>query len=198
MANLNDLSAIGIDADKLSFLLAEIELVSWSAAVQRSKPYATPKPPESVLGEVRAAILSWMAATLLTRYRRGCSEKRHLVNLRQLIALSRKVGAEVFEGRGLRYGLAAKLLNTWLKGLWCLGLIPTPPHCPVDSVIQQRIPGGHRIPWTQMTTQDQYLRVICALQRAADRSSMSLAEWELSNFSRRRASSLNVSLFQGG
>ncbi len=192
------MKAIGIDAGKLSFLLAEIELVSWLAAVQRSRPYVTPKPPDSELDKVRAAILSWMAMTLLKRYSRGCSAKRHLVNLRQLIALSRKVGAEVFQGGEIRYGLAAKLLNTWLKGLWCLGLIPTPPHCPVDSVIQQRIPATHRIPWTQMTTQDQYLRVICALQRAADGTSMSLAEWELSNFSRRRASLLNVSLFQGG
>jgi hypothetical protein len=36
---------------------------------------------------------------------------------------------------GYKYGVAQKLLNLFLKYLWCLGTIAEPPHCPVDRII---------------------------------------------------------------
>jgi hypothetical protein len=44
-----------------------------------------------------------------------------------------------------RVGTAQKALNLYLKYLWCLGEIKTPPHCPFDRGIIQMLPVSERV-----------------------------------------------------
>jgi hypothetical protein len=84
----------------------------------------------------------------------------------------------------LRFGIAQKLINLYLKYRWCLGQIPTPPHCPFDRIIISKI-GLYNgvINWTEIDCPNTYRSLVEKAQIKA--GEMSIAEWELLEFSRR-------------
>jgi len=65
-----------------------------------------------------------------------------------------------------RYGVAEKLLNLALKYYWCLGHIPTPPHCPVDRIVIEKTHLRGRVNWTEIKDEPQYRGVIEANQKS--------------------------------
>ena len=72
----------------------------------------------------------------------------------------------------LRFGIAQKLLNLYLKYLWCAKLIePKPPHFPLDRLIQ-----GKNIEenWTSLTCTVKYRNLINKLAKEEHK-----ADWEL-------------------
>ncbi|HNS22970.1 MAG TPA: hypothetical protein PKH24_20900 [Sedimentisphaerales bacterium] len=76
----------------------------------------------------------------------------------------------------------------FLKHLWCMGRINTPPQCPVDSTILQR--AGLRYPmtrWAYVNSMDEHRRKIEYLTRCAVTSGLALAEWELIEFQDRQS-----------
>jgi hypothetical protein len=84
-----------------------------------------------------------------------------------------------------RIGIAQKALNLYLKRLWCLGKIPTPPHCPFDGIIlgKLKLHDPDPTPWTQMDDIEEYKRWIRAAREQADAEDLpSIAEWELRNW----------------
>lgn len=80
------------------------------------------------------------------------------------------------DGR-FRIGSAQKALNLFLKYLWCIGEIPTPPHCPLDYKIIQKLPPPARRNWTEIETIDDYKSLVAEAKKLA--GSQPLAEWEL-------------------
>jgi hypothetical protein len=50
----------------------------------------------------------------------------------------------------LNRGIAQKLLNLYLKYLWCVGYIVEPPHCPIDRIIIGKTSFRDRLNWTEM------------------------------------------------
>jgi hypothetical protein len=76
-------------------------------------------------------------------------------------------------GKRLRFGTSQKAFNLYLKFLWRLGLIPMPPHCPVDGVVLHS--AGISGSWTQSDSSEEYMRWIDALRQHAGRN---LSEWE--------------------
>ena len=80
-----------------------------------------------------------------------------------------------------RIGIAQKALNLYLKRLWCLGKIPTPPHCPFDSTILKKLERlKEPTEWTKMDEIEEYKRwVKAAREQAKADGSSSIAEWEL-------------------
>jgi hypothetical protein len=76
-----------------------------------------------------------------------------------------------------RIGIAQKALNLYLKYLWCVGLIPMPPHCPFDSSIIGHLPECMNFNWTAIDSIDDYQKLVNSARKKAD--DKPIAEWEL-------------------
>ncbi|MBN3841398.1 hypothetical protein [Burkholderia sp. Ac-20349] len=188
------------DIFHLNFLVGEHVTLAWSASTQRTKCYL-PKvraakndavakrkaaQQEATRNRFRADVLTFIRDRLLPSYVDGCAEDLHYENLALLIAYGTQKGSTVLRDGIYRAGIAQKLLNLLLKYFWNLGLIPPPPHCPVDRIILAKVPGTARLNWTDIDTIDQYRSVITALRTRADAEGETLAVWEATRFSRRK------------
>lgn len=86
---------------------------------------------------------------------------------------------------GFRISHAQKSISVFLKHLWCMNKIETPPQCPVDSIILKR--AGSKYPnntWIHVNSIDEHRAKIRILENAKNNEtpSLSLAEWELRKF----------------
>ena len=82
--------------------------------------------------------------------------------------------SHVLVGDRLRYGTSQKAFNLYLKYLWRLGQIPSPPHCPVDRIVLAN--AGIDGTWTESDSEGEYRKWIAVLRSKAN--PLSLAEWE--------------------
>ena len=83
----------------------------------------------------------------------------------------------------LRFGVAQKLVNLYLKYLWALGIISAPPHCPFDGIVSEMLKSSYK--FTKSDSQKDYLGVVGKAELAAQGSGCSIAEWELKEWGRR-------------
>lgn len=81
----------------------------------------------------------------------------------------------------IRLAQAQKSLSLYLKHLWCMGLIPVPPVCPVDTLILKKtaIPSEYRN-WKCICTMEEYRFRLNAINLAA--GDLTVVEWELLNY----------------
>lgn len=104
----------------------------------------------------------------------GRSDAEHREAIRRIgETLSGRFGEILKDGR-LRYGTSQKALNLYLKYLWRLGIVRSPPHCPVDSVVLNA--GSIIGSWTKCDSESQYMEWISELRKRA--KPICLAEWE--------------------
>jgi len=69
------------------------------------------------------------------KYSQSVSDAEHFEAIGRIAqTLSARHGS-ILKGGRFRYGTAQKAFNLYLKFLWRLGQIPTPPHCPVDGIV---------------------------------------------------------------
>jgi hypothetical protein len=83
---------------------------------------------------------------------------------------------------GFRISHAQKSLSVFLKHLWCMGAVATPPQCPVDARILAI--AGKKYPdtkWGYVNSIDEHREKISVLEAAKEGSQL-LAEWELEQF----------------
>lgn len=107
------------------------------------------------------------------------SETKHLENIQRLISFTRKFSDALAGGR-LNFGRAQKVLNLFLKYRWCIKTAATPPHFPVDRLIQQKL--GIKFPpsWTAWKDESEYNELIAlAKRRAQEEGFDTIAEYEL-------------------
>jgi len=164
------------------FLHYEIWILSFGGAFQRSGVYSNAT--ETERNEFRKELKTYIESNLLPQYKNTVSEEQHIQNLFNIIEYSEKFKNILNNGK-LNLGISQKLLNLVLKYLWCLGEIATPPHFPVDRIIQEKIKNKPLINWTGLTKVEEYLKIIRLAEVLAKKQNMSLAQWELENFSRR-------------
>lgn len=127
-----------------------------------------------------------MDADLLSQYRESVHETTHLNAIQEVAALAERMDHDgVLSNGRYRLGISQKLVNLQLKYLWCLGVIPEPPHCPVDRIVLARTKLRNRLNWTQIDSVDSYLQAIKAIRALAHASGLSIARWELANYDRR-------------
>ncbi len=116
-------------------------------------------------------------------YKKKVTEDDHCHNIVKLAnTLTKKFGeCGVLNGNRFRIGIAQKVLNLYLKYLWCLGYIKIPPHCPLD----RRIIDLLKIPcnWTKLDDIKEYTELIECCQNLAKDQKTSIAEWELEKWS---------------
>lgn len=169
-----------MDADtaKQKFLRDEFHGLTLAATVQRARIY-TPSLPEGSHSSFQAGLRQALDATARD-YARGVDEQHHVQCIADLADRMSADHSGILRGGRFRIGPAQKALNLFLKYLWCSGSIPTPPHCPFDSLIIQMLPARDRLSWTTLDDLDGYRSLVAAARRLA--GTTSLAEWELCEY----------------
>lgn len=107
----------------------------------------------------------------------------------EILELQRVMNENVghcFQEHGFKISHSQKSISVYLKHLWCIGLIATPPLCPVDRMILTHIGHGNaQPPWTQVTTIEQYRAHVALLTNHYNLDPIryeKIAEWELMAF----------------
>ena len=166
--------------EKQAFLEHEFQTFSINAALQHSSTYTTEK--EKDRKKVRDA-LRLALRELAARYKLGgVSPRKHVENIEELATSVKQNCASFLKEAHLRFGVAQKALNLYLKYLWCAGLIPTPPHCPFDATVIKRkrlldFPADN---WTEVddkTTYEKWARK--AEEKRTLAKDESISRWEL-------------------
>lgn len=171
---------------KSKFIENELIADSIHGAFQRANVYSGPKVPEAQRKELRER-LAQLLESFAPKYCNPVSDQQHEANIRQ-IADDLTTG---FRNKGLlrddqfRIGVAQKALNLFLKYLWCLDKIPTPPHCPFDAGIIALLPRGDRQNWTELKSLGDYRALVNAARKVA--KGESLSQWQLEHFPGRTA-----------
>lgn len=160
---------------EIDFLKRQFFRISWSASTQRNPTYEKSASPEA-----RALFLKEMGRFLMPKvnleYSQEVSEDNHYSNIEGLMEYGAETGHGLLLGGRYKSANAQKLLNVYLKFLWCAGLITRPPHCPVDAIVL-RAAGIRDQNWTEMQTLEEYRQIVGLLKLAAGTNS--LADWEL-------------------
>ena len=123
-------------------------------------------------------------------YVKSVDEDTHSQNIVRLAAnlTENHKNSGILRDQRFRIGIAQKALNLYLKYMWCLGEIESPPHCPLDRRIIEKLDlsWGERekYTWTKLNDIEDYKYLIekCR-KRAKENGNLSLADWELSVWS---------------
>jgi len=164
--------------EQWQFLEGEFLTNSINGALQHSSTYANKN--EKDHETVRAVIRS-VLCDLATRYSGEVSDK-HVKNIEDLARRVTEKCASLLKGGHLRFGVAQKALNLYLKYLWCMGKIPPPPHCPFDRGIIQskKLLDFPKDNWTEVDDDGTYLKWVSkAEEKRRNASGGSISEWEL-------------------
>jgi transcriptional regulator with XRE-family HTH domain len=149
------------------FLLNEIWVLTFAGGFQRSGIYEGVVASENVRKQFREAVQVFIT-NLILQYKHKVEEEQHVKNIEAICKFSRDTSIEGLKIE-LNFGIAQKLLNLNLKYQWCLGWVKSPPHFPVDRIIQEKLNKEARnlkIPtitveaWTKFTKPEEYLNVI--------------------------------------
>lgn len=114
------------------------------------------------------------------------TQEEYLATITELKILANQGFGDCFRPEGYRISHAQKVLGVYMKHLWCMGQIQTPPQCPIDrnilGTIAQYPQYGHLNDpsWTQINNLDRHQEIIAAIQVIA--AGNPIADWELLNF----------------
>jgi len=173
--------------NKIDFLKNELWILAWNASVQRANLYKKTNDEEK--NEFKSLIKTYIEKDILKHYQgNNCTEERHYKNLSALVNYGNEIAGNKILKDKYRYGIAQKLLNLYLKYLWCIKLIHTPPHCPIDRIIINKL--KLKCNWTQINDEKYYRRIIEKIKKTIKLDeehspNESIAEWELKVYSRR-------------
>jgi hypothetical protein len=145
---------------------------SISAALQRNKVYKNDEDQDG--REKFRAEWARLIREESKPYRKpaqSISDEQHCAAISRISnALSGEFGESLIDGR-LRFGTSQKAFNLYLKYLWAMGESAMPPHCPIDSVVLNKI--GISAYWTKSDSPEEYMGWITKI-----REHLTLAEWE--------------------
>ena len=164
-----------MNREQQAFLDAAFFSMTLMATVQRGRLYREGAG-EAEKDTFRRALRSELER-LAEKYKASISEAQHLANIENLANDLSGSQANALNAGRFRIGSAQKALNLYLKYMWCLARIPTPPHCPFDFLVLLRIPGCRNVRWTQLDSLPEYERIVRQAKAAAGNST--IAEWEL-------------------
>ncbi len=139
---------------KDEFILNEIWFLTISGAFQRANVYV-----EGINDNEKTEFknqLKEFVTNIALQYKNDVNESEHLKNIQNILN-----EFSSYPKVKLNYGISQKVLNLYLKYLWCLEKIVTPPHFPVDRIIQEKLKMGTNIKaWTKMENDEHYNTVI--------------------------------------
>ncbi len=157
-----------IKEDKKDFIEQEIWLLTRGGGFQRANVYANNN---NLSGKEYATrklyftrmLHGWLKNVMESTYSqsKNISYEQHIAKINS-ISSSTSAFDDVLTNGKLNFGVSQKLLNLYLKYHWCLGNIPTPPHFPVDRIIQKELGFKEKdlVAWTQMKDDKSYKKII--------------------------------------
>ena len=183
---------------KKVFLQNEIWILTFGGGFQRANIYreqGAKKVSEKGRLVFRNKLRAYIEDLVTKNYHKVVPGERHIRYIKDLVIHSKTLRIED-QAIPINFGVAQKLFNLYLKYQWCLGNIPTPPHFPVDRVIQielnkqakeLKISKKEVDPWTQFKNETKYQEIIDFALRIRDTKykRLSLAQLELELFDRR-------------
>ena len=180
---------------KKEFLNNEIWILTFGGAFQRANIYKE-NYSEKIRTDFRKALREKTEKLVSEKYHQKVDKEQHIENIYELVKHSQNLRVD---GNciPINFGVAQKLINLYLKYLWCLKEVPEPPHFPVDRIIQEKLirilkdntlATFKLLPWTQFEDEIHYKEVIEKAKLITDNvkeyKDLSLAELELKIFDR--------------
>lgn len=147
--------------------------VTIQAAFQRGTVYASSTLRNKDRKELKDNIKKELKK-ISRKYINKVSEEEHIGNIKGLADRIGKKHRKKLKKRKLRVGTAQKLLNVYLKFLWCLGDIEEPPHCPIDSIVLKEIKDNSS--WTKLDSIKDYKKIISKIREHIKNET--IAKWE--------------------
>ncbi|WP_347923350.1 hypothetical protein [Pontimicrobium sp. SW4] len=181
---------------KETFIHNEIWLLTTIGSFQRANLYDKKVASnEEERRNFRVDLHKLIKEIALTQYIKTISERKHIENIKNISHFTAKSDFSYLLNNGqLNFGVSQKLLNLYLKYLWCTNSIKTPPHFPVDRIIQENLNKEAKnlglkkravTSWTKMKNEDDYMEVINYAKQFLQNSKFkSLADLELNLFER--------------
>lgn len=118
------------------------------------------------------------------QYDRKISGKLHLRRIAAIADFISGSQRKLLHGKRMRFGVSQKALNLYLKYLWCLDIIPEPPHCPLDGIMLNKI-AKIGATWTKSDCPEEYEYWIKECRKKAEAAGFdknALPAWELKSF----------------
>lgn len=161
---------------------------SFNSSVQRAKIYEGKISDVEKL-EFKKGLKNYLDELILRRYVSGLSSEEHQTEIESFCKHVSNKFSPILNGGEYRIGIAQKLFNLYLKHLWSLGRIASPPHIPIDSIIlakltklfikrhkQTPVPKCLGEKWTELCNITTYKEIIkCGFDLHGEH----LQEWEL-------------------
>lgn len=167
---------------KENFINNEFWTLTFGAAFQRAYVYKK-KISDSDKRLFKTKTREYIENTLLISYlKTEVSDELHIDNINKLSCFTEQFQSILQNGK-LNFGVSQKMLNLYLKYLWCHNKISEPPHFPVDRRIQENTRFRPIVSWTQFTDSIDYMRIINFV-RKENNEFPSIAEFELKYFER--------------
>ena len=170
---------------KKEFILNEIWMLTIGASFQRANVYMTNCTKSDKI-KFRNYLKEFIANLSKLYLHEPISEDQHVENIYQILEYSKTYKTILTNGE-LNFGVCQKLLNLYLKYLWCLDYMKAnPPHFPVDRIIQTKLKIMNPYPWTRMVDEGEYMKVIRTAKECLKTHNIdNLAELELHLYHRR-------------
>jgi hypothetical protein len=180
-----------------AFVQDEIWNLIFGGAFQRSGVYESNLPDNTMVEKEKLAFRQFIRGKVEEighfYWSNEVSNDQHIRNVWRLCEQSAEFGKEnqsLLKNNRINFGIAQKLLNLYLKYHWTMGHLQiTPPHFPMDRIIQERLNEERKKAglstfkieaWTQFKDEEDYCRVIeAAKELLGKREEKSLAELEL-------------------
>ncbi len=167
-----------MNGDQEQFLKAELFSLTLMATVQRAGVYSHGSR-QNERKKFQDSLRSRLEK-IVESYANQVTEEAHIRNIVELSVSLTSAHAKALENGRFRIGTAQKALNLYLKYFWCLGKIPSPPHCPFDRRIIKNLPNYTGPSWTKLDLEEDYRALVHAAKAEAQDSS--LAAWELRTY----------------
>lgn len=163
-------------------------MLTFNAAFQRAnvfKPNLNEKE-EQEKQDLKTFIKLDMETMILPCYNSSITDEEHIQNILEIKRRSTDY-RQILNNGSFSFGVCQKILNLYLKYLWCLDMIKcTPPHFPVDRIIQMRLGISNPVSWTKDMGEKEYLKIIeIAKNKLVNHNKENIAELELYLFERR-------------
>ncbi len=164
---------------KIDFIKHEVFILTIMGAFQHNKIYGENV---NVANKIKfRKSLELLLNIKAEAYKKMVSESNHLMHLDELKSSLELAHKDILLDEFISFGTVQKILNLYLKYLWSIDLIVEPPHCPIDSIILNRL-NDFTTRWTKMN-KNVYINTIEKIKLISEKRS--IAEWELLEFSRR-------------
>jgi hypothetical protein len=170
------------------FIDEEIWILTFGGAFQRAEIYKKDDLKETEREKIRTKfreeIKNYIRQEVAPQYKNIIDDNTHIQNIVNFTEWSKNFASILNDGY-LKIGVSQKLINLYLKYLWSLNKIQTPPHCPFDRIIITKLGYASPPSWTKLDNIELYKEFVQKAKQKAEIQKSSIAEWELKVFQRR-------------